>query len=278
MKSIFDEVSAACSKITTKSYSTSFSLGIYFLDKRFHTPIYSIYGLVRFADEIVDSFHDFNKQKLLENFKRDTYEAIENRISLNPILNAYQQVVHKYHIDKELTDTFFRSMEMDLDKDSYDKRNYEQYIFGSAEVVGLMCLRVFAEGNDEVYQQLKPAAMKLGAAFQKVNFLRDVKQDYEVLGRSYFPGINLEQLSIIEKQKIEHEIEQDFREALAGIRNLPAGARGGVYLAYYYYQNLLHRIKKTSPKKIMSVRIGIPNTWKLYLMFKSYLRYQANML
>ncbi len=278
MKSIFDEVSAECSKITTKSYSTSFSLGIYFLDKRFHAPIYAIYGLVRFADEIVDSFHDYDKKMLLDNFKRDTYESIENGISLNPILNAYQQVVNKYHIDKELTDTFFKSMEMDLDENTYDKRNYEQYIFGSAEVVGLMCLRVFAEGNNETYQQLKPAAMKLGSAFQKVNFLRDVKQDYEILGRSYFPGINLETLSAIEKQKIEHEIEQDFREALAGIRNLPSGARGGVYLAYYYYQNLLHRIKKTPPKKIMSARIGIPNIWKLYLMFKSYLRYQANIL
>lgn len=278
MKSIFDEVSAECSKITTKSYSTSFSLGIYFLDKRFHAPIYAIYGLVRFADEIVDSFHDYDKKMLLDNFKRDTYEAIENGISLNPILNAYQQVVNKYHIDKELTDTFFKSMEMDLDENTYDKRNYEQYIFGSAEVVGLMCLRVFAEGNNETYQELKPAAMKLGSAFQKVNFLRDVKQDYEILGRSYFPGINLETLSAIEKQKIEHEIEQDFREALAGIRNLPSGARGGVYLAYYYYQNLLHRIKKTPPKKIMSARIGIPNIWKLYLMFKSYLRYQANIL
>ncbi len=278
MKSIFDEVSAECSKITTKSYSTSFSLGIYFLDKRFHAPIYAIYGLVRFADEIVDSFHDYDKKMLLDNFKRDTYEAIENGISLNPILNAYQQVVNKYHIDKELTDTFFKSMEMDLDENTYDKRNYEQYIFGSAEVVGLMCLRVFAEGNNETYQQLKPAAMKLGSAFQKVNFLRDVKHDYEILGRSYFPGINLETLSAIEKQKIEHEIEQDFKEALAGIRNLPSGARGGVYLAYYYYQNLLHRIKKTPPKKIMSARIGIPNIWKLYLMFKSYLRYQANIL
>ena len=214
MKSIFDEVSAECSKITTKSYSTSFSLGIYFLDKRFHAPIYAIYGLVRFADEIVDSFHDYDKKMLLDNFKRDTYEAIENGISLNPILNAYQQVVNKYHIDKELTDTFFKSMEMDLDENTYDKRNYEQYIFGSAEVVGLMCLRVFAEGNNETYQQLKPAAMKLGSAFQKVNFLRDVKHDYEILGRSYFPGINLETLSAIEKQKIEHEIEQDFKEAL----------------------------------------------------------------
>ncbi|MCX6189206.1 MAG: phytoene/squalene synthase family protein [Bacteroidetes bacterium] len=278
MKSIFDEVSRVCSKVTTRAYSTSFSMGIFFLDPKLHPPIYSIYGFVRFADEIVDSFDGFDKKYLLDKFKKDTYEAIEQKISLNPIINAYQEVVNKYNIEMELTDTFFRSMEMDLHKNDYDKSRYEQYIFGSAEVVGLMCLRVFIQGNSEAYEKLKPSAMKLGAAFQKVNFLRDIKQDYEQLGRTYFPGVNLDALSASEKLKIEEEIEEDFKLALVGIGQLPTSSRMGVYLAYYYYKNLLKKIKKVPPKRIMNDRIGINNTLKLFLLLKSYLRYQMNLL
>jgi phytoene synthase len=278
MKDIFDTVSARCSEITTKAYSTSFSLGIKFLDRKFHKAIYGVYGFVRFADEIVDSFHGYDKKQLLEKFRRDTYEAIENRISLNPILNSYQEMVHRYGIERELTDTFLESMEMDLGEQTYNRGNYEKYIFGSAEVVGLMCLRVFTEGNTVLYEKLKPFARKLGAGFQKVNFLRDMKQDYEVLGRTYFPGVNFKALSQEEKQRIEDEIEVDFREALKGIQMLPDGSRRGVYLAYYYYRTLLQRIKRVPPKQILNTRIGIQNWVKFLLMFKSYLRYRVNAL
>lgn len=278
MKSLFDNVSAECSKITTRAYSTSFSTGIYFLNRRLHRPIYAIYGFVRFADEIVDSFHGYDKEYLLAKFANDTYDAIANKISLNPILNSFQEAVHEYDIDIELIDTFLESMEMDVEKGEFDKAKYNKYILGSAEVVGLMCLHVFTEGDKEKYGQLKEAAMKLGSAFQKVNFLRDVKQDYEELGRTYFPGVNLEKLSVEEKQKIEMEIEEEFRAALDGIKQLPVGSRGGVYLAYYYYRNLFNKIKNVSPKRIMTERVRIPNSMKLFLMFKSYLRYQSNML
>ena len=278
MKEIFDKVSAACGKITTRSYSTSFSLGIYFLDASIRGPIYSIYGFVRFADEIVDSFHGYDKAYLLDKFKRDTYEAIENKISLNPILNAYQAVVHKYGIEPELTETFFNSMEMDLNNGSYSQVNYEKYIYGSAEVVGLMCLHVFTDGNNDSYERLKPGAKKLGAAFQKVNFLRDVKQDYETLGRTYFPGVNLKALSDVDKKRIESEIAEDFKEALVAIKLLPSSSRMGVYLSYYYYKNLLKKIQKAPPQKILAERIGIDNKIKVYLMFKSFLRYQMNFL
>lgn len=278
MKELFDKVSVKCSKITTTSYSTSFSLGIKFLSKKFHDPIYSIYGFVRFADEIVDTFHEHDKTYLLNKFRQDTYEAIEQKINLNPILNSFQEVVNKYSIERELIDTFLDSMQMDLQKQSYSKKLYEQYILGSAEVVGLMCLRVFCEGNNELYDSLKFPAMKLGAAFQKVNFLRDVKADSEDLGRMYFPGVDLKNFTYEDKLKIEKEIEIDFMLALDGIRKLPISSREGVYLAYYYYSVLFKKIKNLPPHRIMSERIRIPNLQKIFLMFKSNLRHQLNLL
>ena len=278
MKIIFDNVSASCSKLITREYSTSFSLGIYFLNKKFHSPIYSIYGFVRVADEIVDSFHDFDKVSLMQKLRRDTVEAIEQRISVNPILNAFQQVVNTYHIEWELIDTFLKSMEMDLLETNHNPDSYSQYILGSAEVVGLMCLRVFTEGDEMLYQKLKPSAMKLGAAFQKVNFLRDLKADYEVLGRSYFPEVNFKRFSLVDKEKIQLEIDQDFEEALLGIKSLPSESRRGVYLAYFYYRKLFNRIKQTPAEKVMSARIRISNGNKLGLMFQSLLRHQLNLL
>ena len=266
MKKIFDEVSAKSSKTTTQAYSTSFSLGIYFLSKKLHEPIYGIYGFVRFADEIVDSFHDFNKEYLLGKFKIDTYDAIENGISLNPILNSFQKAVHQYKIEKVLIDSFFESMEMDLSKVDYDKNRYDRYILGSAEVVGLMCLHVFTSNDRNTYERLKPAAMYLGAAFQKINFLRDVKQDFLELGRNYFPGVNLNSISRIEKEQIEKEIDEDLWKGLEGIKQLPPSSRMGVYLAYYYYRNLFNRIKHASPQKIMQERIRIPGPRKIILM------------
>lgn len=278
MKPLFDKVSAKCSKLTTTSYSTSFSLGIYFLNNRLRNPIYAIYGFVRFADEIVDSFDGFNRKYLLEKFKSDTYEAIENRISLNPILNSFQHVVHEYQISHDLIDTFLYSMEMDLEKIDYSKDKYEQYILGSAEVVGLMCLHVFTEGNKKMYEELKPYSMKLGAAFQKINFLRDLKADYQDLGRSYFPNIDISKFTAHAKKEIEHEIENDFREALIGIKKLPASSRGGVYLAYVYYYSLFKKIKTVPAHKVLTERIRISNGKKFGLMINSMLQYKMNML
>lgn len=278
MKEIFDSVSAMCSKITTTSYSTSFSLGIKFLDKKFHPPIYGIYGFVRFADEIVDTFHGYDKKTLLARFRQDTWDAVDSKISLNPILNSFQHVVHKYGIGRELIETFLDSMEMDLGKNMYDRKLYEQYILGSAEVVGLMCLKVFCEGNTAMFESLKIPAMKLGSAFQKVNFLRDIKADSEGLGRVYFPGIDLSNFSAGDKAKIEKEIEDDFTESLNGIRELPRSSRRGVYLAYYYYTMLFSKIKQVPPCRILKERVRIPDHEKFYLMFKSYLRHQTNFL
>lgn len=278
MKKIFDDLAAASSKATTNAYSTSFSLGIKFLYRDLHKPIYAIYGFVRFADEIVDSFHGFDKAYLLEKFKKDTYEAIELGISLNPILHSFQEAVNQYKIDRTLIDTFFSSMEMDLLQVDYDEKKFDEYILGSAEVVGLMCLHVFVNNDLNAYEHLKPAAMSLGAAFQKINFLRDVKQDFEELGRSYFPGVNLKTISNAEKKKIEQEIEKDFHDGLAGIKQLPLSSRRGVYLAYYYYKNLFNKIKRVAPQQIMKERIRIPGPLKLILMFKSYVRYQINLL
>ena len=278
MKSLFDDVSVQCSKLTTRAYSTSFSLGIYFLNSKLRNPIYSIYGFVRFADEIVDSFEGYKKKQLLEKFKIETYEAIENRISLNPILNSFQHVVHQYKIDLDLIDTFLKSMEMDLEKIDYTSEKYEQYILGSAEVVGLMCLSVFTEGNQELYESLKPYAMKLGAAFQKVNFLRDMKEDYRVLGRTYFPDIDMTNFSAHEKHKIEVEIADDFKEALIGIKKLPSSSKGGVYLAYVYYNSLFKKIKNTPVQNILTQRIRISNGAKFGLMLNSMLQYKMNLL
>jgi phytoene/squalene synthetase len=278
MKLLFDNVSAKCSKLVTRKYSTSFSLGIKFLGKNMHEPIYGIYGFVRFADEIVDSFHGYDKKNLLARFREDTVAAIEQRISLNPILNSFQKVVHEYSIGWDLIDTFLKSMEMDLEQKDYDKAGYETYILGSAEVVGLMCLRVFVKGDDERYEKLKPFAMSLGAAFQKVNFLRDAKADFEVLGRVYFPGVNMRSFDKKEKNIIEADIEKDFRHALSGIRQLSPDARMGVYLAYYYYKRLFSKIKSIPPQRILSERIRIPNAQKFGLMFQCMIRHQLNLL
>jgi len=276
MKEIFDKLSAACSEMITKRYSTSFSLGIYFLNERLRQPIYAIYGFVRLADEIVDSFHDYNKITLLAKFKRDCYEAIEEGISLNPILNSFQEVVNKYEIDKDLIELFLQSMEMDLKQELYTPEKYDQYILGSAQVVGLMCLQVFTEGDKIQYEKLKDSAMKLGSAFQKVNFLRDVNADYYMLNRTYFPNVNLAKFSNIEKKQIEAEIEAEFKLALIGIRELPSSAKNGVYLAYVYYKKLFNKIKNSTAEKVMTQRIRISNAHKFGLMFDSIIRYKTN--
>lgn len=277
MKAIYDDVSALTSKATTRAYSTSFSLGIYFLDSKLHRPIYNIYGFVRLADEIVDSFHGYDKPYLLDKFRKETIEALKMKISLNPILNSFQETVHTYKIEWELIDTFLKSMEMDLLQQEHSKDSYNQYILGSAEVVGLMCLRVFTGGDSKQYEELKPSAMKLGAAFQKVNFLRDLKADYQDLGRTYFPGVNFNSFSFQDKEKIQDEIECDFAQALIGIKKLPVEARRGVYLAYFYYKKLFMRIKETPPEKIMDSRIRIPDSKKVGLMFNSLIRHQFNL-
>lgn len=278
MKSLFDNVSVQCSKLTTRAYSTSFSLGIYFLKNKLRNQIYSIYGFVRFADEIVDSFEGYDKKRLLEKFKVETYEAIENRISLNPILNSFQQVVHQYNISHDLIEMFLKSMEMDLEKINYTSEKYNEYILGSAEVVGLMCLHVFTEGNKNLFEELKPFAMKLGAAFQKINFLRDMKDDYQILGRTYFPNVDMTRFSSSTKLKIEIEIEQDFKEALIGIKKLPSSSKGGVYLAYVYYKSLFKKIKKVPAQKILLERIRISNGEKFGLMLNSMFQYKMNLL
>jgi len=278
MKLLFDQVSEACSLITTKKYSTSFSLGIRLLHPELRQSIYSIYGFVRFADEIVDTFHDHNKKELLEEFKRDTYFAIERGISLNPILNSFQAVVNKYNIDLDLIEKFLYSMEMDLNPVSYDQDTYEKYILGSAEVVGLMCLKVFCEGDQKEFDDLRGYAMKLGSAFQKINFLRDIQADVEGLGRVYFPEVDIKQFSIIDKLKIEEDIAKDFSEGLTGIKKLPIKARMGVYLAYLYYVNLFKKIKKTDPERIMNERIRISNGHKIRIMIGSYFRFKMNLI
>lgn len=278
MRELFDKVSAETSKFTTKTYSTSFSLGIYCLNKKFHKAIYNIYGFVRLADEIVDTFHDQNKAKLLTEFKDDTYKAIERKISLNPILNSFQETVHQYHVERDLIDCFLDSMEMDLTKNDHSLDSYNKYILGSAEVVGLMCLRVFTEGNKQSYEKLKPAAMKLGSAFQKVNFLRDMKNDYKALGRVYFPHINMSSFSNKEKIEIEKEIEIDFNEALEGIKKLSNSSRFGVYVAYVYYKSLLKKIKAVSSEEIMTQRIRVPNYQKISLLFTSYFKHSIGLL
>lgn len=269
MKFLFDDLSLKMSKATTQAYSTSFSLGIYFLNRRLRDAIYSIYGFVRLADEIVDSFEGYDQAFLLQKFKEDTREALENGISLNPILNSFQNAVNDYSINLELIETFLKSMEMDLQKVDYTDEKYQQYILGSAEVVGLMCLHVFTEGNVTMYEELKPYAMKLGAAFQKVNFLRDMKDDYHLLGRTYFPGVDMNDFCGDSKKRIEHEIENDFKIALEGIKMLPVSSKGGVYLAYVYYQSLFNKIKRLPAQKILNERVRINNSKKLRLMVNS---------
>lgn len=278
MKELFDQISVKTSTLITKKYSTSFSLGIRFLHKRFHDPIYAIYGYVRVADEIVDTFHGFDKRKLLQKFREETYDAIESGISSNPVLNAYQWVVRKYNIPIELTDTFLDSMEMDLGDVEYDQVTYKKYILGSAEVVGLMCLKVFVDGDDDKYQELKPYAMKLGSAFQKINFLRDLKEDYKDLGRTYFPGVDFEKFDDTIKKELEADIAEDFRQGYIGIKNLPKASRFGVYIAYIYYARLLNKIQQIPAKSIMNTRIRIPNRKKYALFFSSYLKHSFNLL
>lgn len=278
MKALFDEVSIKSSKMVTRQYSTSFSLGIRFLSQEFHHPIYSIYGFVRFADEIVDTFHDYDKKTLLEEFRKDTYTAIERKISLNPILNAFQWVVNKYNIDHELIETFLKSMEMDLNQREYTPESYKEYIVGSAEVVGLMCLKVFVQGNEDLYKKLTPEAMALGSAFQKINFLRDLQADYKGMGRVYFPNVSFENFDATTKAEIEKDIAADFDKGLAGIKKLPKQARLGVYVAYIYYKSLFNKIKNTPASQILDERIRIPNGQKVALFAKSYVRNSLNLL
>ena len=278
MKKTFDEVSIKCSKIVTKQYSTSFSLAVKMLDKSIRDAIYSIYGFVRFSDEIVDSFHNFDKEKLIDDFEKDYYRALESRISLNPILNSFQHTVRKYEIDDALIQSFLKSMKLDLKKRKYTDNEYNEYIYGSADVVGLMCLKVFVKGDQEKYDSLKDSAMKLGSAFQKVNFLRDLKDDYEELNRSYFPNINVKELNNDSKKAIIQEIENDFKEALVGIKKLPKEARFGVYTAYIYYLSLLRKLKRTPAENIIKTRIRVSNPFKILLLTKSFVTYKANLI
>tara|TARA_B100001142_G_C14344175_1_gene659242 strand:- start:426 stop:1262 length:837 start_codon:yes stop_codon:yes gene_type:complete len=278
MNSLFITLSKKCSKLTTQTYSTSFTLGIQTLDSELHDPIYSIYGFVRFADEIVDSFHEYDKYKLLKKFEDDCFDAIKHKISLNPILNSFQHVVNQYNIDHTLIKYFLESMYMDLDEIDYNQEKYEKYILGSAEVVGLMCLKVFVQKNRKLYEELKPAAQKLGSAFQKINFLRDLNSDYVKLGRIYFPNINMNNFNTKNKELIELDIKKDFKEGLKGIKKLPQKSRGGVYLAYLYYIELLIKIKKKSPKDILKDRIRINNFIKFTLLLKSKIQNQLNLI
>ena len=278
MLEIFHGVSEQCSKITTQHYSTSFSSAIRLLHKGLRKHIHNIYGFVRFTDEIVDTFHEHDKRVLLAEFRSETYAAIERKISLNPILHSFQRTVNYYRIDLNIIDSFFESMELDLQKKQYDATAYEEYIYGSAETVGLMCLYVFCEGDSEMYDRLKPYAQRLGAAFQKVNFLRDMKNDLERLDRIYFPGCDLKRFTNEEKKAIEADIQKDFDHAYKGIMQLPVKARFGVYAAYKYYFSLFKKIKKLPPHNILEQRIRIPNYSKVFILAKAALRMQLNIL
>jgi phytoene synthase len=280
MKALFDEVSNNCSKLVTKKYSTSFSLAVKMLSPKIRTAIYNIYGFVRFADEIVDSFHQYDKEKLINKFEADYYEALEDGISLNPILNAFQQTVFQYHISDDLIQAFLKSMKADLYKTAYKtKEEYDSYIYGSADVVGLMCLKVFVNGDVEKYDELKSAAMRLGSAFQKVNFLRDLKDDMEGLHRSYFPNVDLRALNNESKDQIIKEIEEDFDVAFKeGILKLPVEAKFGVYVAYRYYKRLLKKLKQTPSSKIMETRVRISNPMKINLLARSFVKYKLNLI
>ncbi len=280
MKQLFDKVSIDSSKLVTKSYSTSFSLAVRMLASSIRPAIYNIYGFVRLADEIVDSFHEYNKEALLADFENDYYKAHKEGISLNPILNSFQQTVKQFKIDDELVQAFLNSMKADLKKIKYTtKEEFDAYIYGSADVVGLMCLKVFVNGDQEKYSELKKAAMRLGSAFQKVNFLRDLKDDYELLNRSYFPNIDLKSLDSETKTAIITDIENDFDYAFKnGILKLPIEAKFGVYMAYRYYRKLLNKLKKVPSSKIMEQRIRISNPMKLNLLARSYVKYKLNLI
>ncbi|ARS35903.1 phytoene/squalene synthase family protein [Pontibacter actiniarum] len=276
MDQLFKNTCMQCSKVITQAYSTSFTLGIKTLHKKFHLPIYGIYGFVRLADEIVDTFHGHDKRALLRDFRRQTYEAVEQRLSLNPVLHAFQCVVHEYSIDMAYIEAFLKSMEMDLDDQVYDRALYEEYIYGSAEVVGLMCLKVFCEGDQEMFERLKKPACSLGAAFQKVNFLRDMKSDYKERGRVYFPKVDYGKFSNKCKAEIEQDIRKDFDDAFAGIMALPRSARMGVYLAYVYYLKLFRKIQGLPATHILKERVRVPDNTKFALLLSSYLKYRLN--
>lgn len=278
MKQLFDKTCVECSELITNRYSTSFSMGIKVFDKKFRAPIYAIYGFVRFADEIVDTFHEYPKADLLAKFKADTYTAIEQGISLNPVLHAFQDVVNTYGIDHELIDAFLYSMEMDLHFNTYEDSKYKEYIYGSAEVVGLMCLKVFVEGDQEIYENLKAPARALGSAFQKINFLRDMASDFDDRGRVYFPGVDFTKFDNQTKSDIEEDIKADFDYAYTGIIRLPKGARLGVYLAYIYYTNLFAKIKNSTALKVKEERIRVPDSRKFYLLFSSTIKHSLNLL
>ena len=278
MMNLFHDVSQDCSRITTEKYSTSFSSAIRLLHKDLRTPICNIYGFVRFADEIVDTFHGFDKALLFEEFKKATYDAIERGISLNPILHSFQMTVNQYKIDHALIDAFLYSMELDLGKHTYDRAGYETYIYGSAEVVGLMCLYIFCDGNQAQYEALKPAAKSLGSAFQKVNFLRDVKADFEGLDRMYFPDCDFANFTHADKLAIEQDIQKDFDEAYSGILNLPIKARFGVYVAYKYYLSLFKKIQRLEAAHILESRVRIPDYGKAFILAKAGIRSQLNIL
>ncbi len=279
MKVIFDTVSYHCSKIVTNSYSTSFSLASKMLSNTIRQDIYNIYGFVRFADEIVDTFHDYNKEELFDDFEKEMYKAIQNKISLNPILNAFQKTVHQYNIKPELYEAFMKSMRLDLHKTNYlTDEEYKEYIYGSADVVGLMCLKVFVNGDENRYEELKESAMHLGSAFQKVNFLRDLKADYEDLDRTYFPNTDLKKLDEPSKMRIIKEIEEDFEKGLVGILKLPVEAKFGVYTAFIYYKKLLYKLRKTPSLEIKNTRIRVPNYQKFGLLAKSYFDYRLNLI
>jgi 15-cis-phytoene synthase len=275
---LYLKTSIDCSRITTRNYSTSFSLGILMLKSRYRDAIYSIYGFVRFADEIVDTFFEYRQRELLQEFREQTYEAIKQGISMNPVLNSFQYVVNKYHIDHQLIDAFLDSMEMDLDFNIYDEKRLKKYIYGSAEVVGLMCLRVFYPDDDKTYQELTHPARKLGEVFQKVNFLRDIKDDYQGKGRIYFKDINFSSFDKQTKQKIEDEIEADFKEAFQGIIKLHRDVRLGVYLAYLYYRKLFEKIKRTAPNHILKSRLRVPGFRKMTLLFTAYARHTFGLI
>ena len=278
MKELYDKVSIRCSRLTTRAYSTSFTLGIRCLDKKLRDPIYSIYGFVRFADEIVDSFHNYDKPSLLGRFREDTFKALREGISLNPILNSFQATVNHFKIEDDLVDQFLKSMEMDLDQKNYDIHAYKQYILGSAEVVGLMCLRIFCYGDRQMYEHLKPYAMSLGSAFQKINFLRDLNADYVGLGRIYFPGLAMDQFNEESKKLIEESIAEDFHEGFIGIKQLPRSSRFGVYVAYVYYLALFKKIQNTAPDHVMNSRIRIRNRHKARILAYSYVKHQLNLI
>ena len=279
MKEVFDLVSFDCSKLVTKRYSTSFSMGTSLLGSEIKRHIYNIYGFVRFADEIVDTFHKFNKKDLLDRFENDLFYAIENQISLNPILNSFQHTVNKNNIEIELINSFIESMRLDLHKSLYEtETEYKKYVYGSADVVGLMCLKVFVKGDLKVYNELKTSAMALGSAFQKVNFLRDLKTDSEDLKRNYFPNLDVANFDEKTKLKIIEEIENDFNNALEGINKLPDDSRLGVYTAYKYYKKLLFKLKQTSSLNIKRIRIRIPNYQKIAVLAKSYLKFHLKLI